>query len=115
MKVIFRLKSVEFFDKEDYISLARNIINAWDNMKDLDAMAIPEDIEVYVVDDDTKAEVVFDAEPVKHGRWMVDPGDRNTGYGGEIVCSECGTGGFSDFYDYCPSCGSKMDLEKENE
>ena len=56
---------------------------------------------------------IVDAEPVRHGRWMVDPGDRNTGYGGEIVCSECGTGGFSDFWDYCPKCGADMRGEQE--
>lgn len=61
MKVIFRLKSVSLLDREDYISLARNIKNTWDNMKDLDAMVIPKDIKVYVVDDDSKAEVVFNA------------------------------------------------------
>lgn len=60
MKVIFRLKSANLSDKETYISLARNIKNTWDNMKDLDAMVIPKDIEVYVVDNDSKVEVVFD-------------------------------------------------------
>lgn len=50
-------------------------------------------------------------ERVKHGRWMVDQGDRNTGYGGEIICSNCGTGGFSDFWYYCPNCGARMDVD----
>lgn len=51
-------------------------------------------------------------ERVKHGYWMVGEGDRNTGYdGGEIICSNCSTGGFSDFWDYCPNCGARMDEE----
>lgn len=70
-------------------------------------IVIPEWVDVIEVND------IKEKEPVRHGRWMVDLGDRNTGYGGEIVCSECGTGGFSDFWDYCPNCGAKM--EKENE
>lgn len=60
MKVIFRLKSVNLSDKENYISMARNIISRWNDMKDLDAMVIPEDVEVYTVNDDSTAEVVFD-------------------------------------------------------
>ena len=62
MKVIFRLKSANLSDKKTYINLARHIINTWDNMKDLDAMVIPEDIEVYVVNNDSKVGVVFDAD-----------------------------------------------------
>ena len=62
MKVIFRLKSVNLSDKENYMSMAHNIINRWKCMKNLDAMVIPEDVEVYVVDDDSKAEVVFDEQ-----------------------------------------------------
>lgn len=56
-----------------------------------------------------------DAEPVRHGRWIMR--------GGYIRCSECdaktlwkdagGTGGFSHEYEqvranYCPHCGTKM-------
>jgi len=62
MKVIFRIKSANLSDKENYVSMARNIICLWDDMKDLDAMVIPEDVEVYVVDNDSKVEVVFDGE-----------------------------------------------------
>jgi len=61
MKVIFRIKSANLSNKEDYVSMAHNIISLWDDMKDLDAMVIPEDVEVYVVDGDSKAEVVFDS------------------------------------------------------
>jgi hypothetical protein len=117
MKIIFRLKSVEFFDIEDYISLARNIKNTWDNMKDLDAMFIPKDVEVYVVDDDSKVEVVFDgkqelekidAEPVRHGHWIFNPKDAIEMMFTVPKCSECGAespnGG-----NYCPNCGAKMD------
>ena len=62
MKVIFRIKSAIFADKENYISLAHNIISRWSDMKDLDVIIIPNDVEVYVVDDDSKAEVVFDEQ-----------------------------------------------------
>lgn len=67
-----------------------------------------------------------DAEPVRHGRWVFDKNANDWGIGG-YVCSECkakndnlpctevavpsmfmGT-------KYCPSCGAKMDMEKEKE
>lgn len=47
------------------------------------------------------------AEPVKHGRWVFD--DENGGY----RCSACKTlGGKSD---YCPNCGTRMDLDEVEE
>ena len=117
MKVIFRLKSANLSDKETYISLARNIKNTWDNMKDLDAIVIPKDIEVYVVDNDSKVEVIFDGkqelgevdtEPVRRGRWIFDPKDAIEMMFTLPKCSECGAespnGG-----NYCPNCGAKMD------
>lgn len=63
-----------------------------------------------------------DAEPVRHGRWIMR--------GGRFRCSECdavalqkdegGTGGFSHEYvyvksSYCPNCGAKMDAEVKHE
>lgn len=53
-----------------------------------------------------------DAVPVRHGRWIeVDVGDCC------YSCSECGfprDGYLLDVGNYCPKCGAKMDLEKEN-
>ena len=43
---------------------------------------------------------IVDAEPVKHGYWVVDED-------GNIKCSECGHYGVGD--DYCERCGAKMD------
>lgn len=53
-----------------------------------------------------KPEVV-DAEPVRHGRWIL----QTNGHG---MCSTCGT--FVDLlngmtWEYCPHCGAKMDEE----
>lgn len=53
-----------------------------------------------------------DAEPVRHGRWVVPvPGD------GDIFCSTCKkyaiwslSMGYS-LTKYCPNCGAKMDKE----
>ena len=64
----------------------------------------------------------IDAEPVRHGRWIMR--------GGRFRCFECdavalqkdegGTGGFSHEYvyvksSYCPNCGAKMDTEDNHE
>ena len=46
--------------------------------------------------------VLSNAEPVKHGRWI----DGRT----LEKCSICGKKGFPDWR-YCPNCGAKMDLE----
>lgn len=61
----------------------------------------------------------IDAEPVRHGRWIVED---NPGTGWYLVeCSECGENvtstapciGFPPdaevTWDYCPYCGAKMD------
>lgn len=54
-----------------------------------------------------------DAEPVRHGRWIL-----NRHYG-DFECSECHSGDFTvlDFknhnMNYCPNCGCKMDAEVE--
>lgn len=57
MKVIFRLKSANLSDKENYKIMAHNIIRMWDSMKDLDAMVVSEDVEVYVVESDSEVEI----------------------------------------------------------
>lgn len=48
-----------------------------------------------------------DAEPVRHGRW-IDMGDH-------VMCGCCGATHYGADKNYCPNCGVKMDLEKENE
>lgn len=61
-----------------------------------------------------------DAEPVRHGKFV---GTEYDGYADgypvyyEWECSQCGCV-FEDekpTYKYCPNCGAKMDLEKEND
>lgn len=59
---------------------------------------------------------LVDAEPVRHGHWLTWEGrfpgrkvTRKNNLG--VFCSACD--GHSDIeYDYCPSCGAKMDGEK---
>ena len=91
------------------------------------ALAVLEELKNHVASPDPVGEVAdaietmrkvqaVDAEPVRHGRWIMR--------GGKFRCSECdavalqkdegGTGGFSHEYVYvksnhCPNCGTKMD------
>lgn len=74
----------------------------------------------------TKDAPTVDAEPVKHGRWILDgiiknypKQDVNKYY--LLICSECGcmhrtrrceSGGFINA-DFCPKCGARMDGEAE--
>lgn len=41
------------------------------------------------------------------GEWIVEQGDRETGYDGCIMCSECSAEGFQE-WEYCPNCGAEM-------
>ena len=50
----------------------------------------------------------------KVGHWIVEAGDRETGYGGCTMCSECSGEGDTEM-DYCPHCGAKMVELKESE
>lgn len=49
----------------------------------------------------------IDAEPVRHGRWVEEPG--------MLICSECGDAWALEqteeveSFNYCPNCGAKMD------
>ena len=50
-----------------------------------------------------------DVAPVRHGRWISDKYTRK--------CSACGNTywlRFADHWDYCPSCGAKMDAEEDD-
>ena len=54
-----------------------------------------------------------DVAPVRHGRW------EEASDGGGIVCPFCRTDFCTLIYDteyfnYCPNCGAKMDLEEAN-
>ena len=62
MKVIFRIKIKDKSNAYEYMNCARRIRDMWNETKDLGCMVIPEDVEVYVVDDDSEPiiEVVED-------------------------------------------------------
>lgn len=62
-------------------------------------------IEEYIVSfgltiEDIERIPAIDAEPVKHGYWIVDED-------GNIECSVCGNSGVGD--NFCERCGAKMD------
>lgn len=67
---------------------------------------------VHKTDIDAAPTITIEAEPVKHGRWIFkhNPITDPKGYFIRIVRSECNlhTGQKSN---YCPNCGTKMDLE----
>ena len=57
-----------------------------------------------------------DVQEVKHGHWKSI--NRNKYNDDEATCSVCGvtfSSGYSDpsWWDYCPHCGSRMDLGEE--
>ena len=49
-----------------------------------------------------------DVAPVRHGRWEVEVG---MNFFKERNCPVCKKRIESNFWDFCPSCGCKMDLE----
>lgn len=58
-----------------------------------------------------------DAEPVKHGRWVMTLYTTTSKRGRVIsnkkfACSECGYHNGRKRNNYCPNCGAKMDLEE---
>lgn len=55
----------------------------------------------------------IEQEP-KTWHWIVETGDRETGYGGCTMCSECSGEGDTEM-DYCPNCGAKMVEPQESE
>lgn len=50
-----------------------------------------------------------DVEEVRHGKWKQE--------NDIFTCSECGyqfeREGYTQFFNYCPNCGAKMDTESE--
>ena len=55
--------------------------------------------------------------PVKRGRWIIDREFGNDVMSNEqmVICSECGKGIFWGKQNYCPNCGSRMDLDGDAE
>lgn len=92
-------------------------------MKLIDANEVKEWIEAFKVGRIAKSELLFaltqmhtiDAEPVKHGRWI----EKEDLFVETVYrCSACEEdyvlldgGAIDDWYNYCPNCGAKMDLE----
>lgn len=52
-----------------------------------------------------------DVAPVRHGRW-IDMNTPTENYFPRYKCSVCGHG--SDFSNFCPNCGARMDEEVED-
>jgi hypothetical protein len=48
----------------------------------------------------------IEAEPVRHGRWVVQDEGRT-----RFMCSECKAKNYDGSGRYCPNCGAKMDGE----
>lgn len=61
-----------------------------------------------------------DVQPVKHGRWLPSDSCITAAYGTIHcqICSECGADLMEDNdydYDFCPVCGTRMDLKGGDE
>lgn len=55
----------------------------------------------------------IDAEPVRHGKWIVCKGSNGKDY---RKCSEClDTQEITGLLNYCPVCGAKMDEDEVEE
>lgn len=54
------------------------------------------------------SEKAADAAPVRHGRWGVEVG---MNFFKERNCPVCKKRIESNFWNFCPNCGAKMDLE----
>lgn len=70
-------------------------------------------VPIAVVQQNIKDATTIDAEPVRHGYWVID--DYNTR---ECHCSECEWPAPRDVYEYhreqtgyCPVCGAKMKVD----
>ena len=59
----------------------------------------------------------IDAEPVRHGRWILEKEPNGVPYC--FHCSICDSDfrylGIKTVYNYCPNCGAKMDEEVQND
>lgn len=88
------------------------------------ALAVLEELKNHVASPDPVGEVAdaietmrkvqaVDAEPVRHGEWVISesPAHLST-----IKCSECGTmyqRHWKAYCNFCPECGTKMDARRE--
>ena len=74
----------------------------------------PEELKiVYEKEDDGRIRPVYfiDAEPVRHGRWVIDRE-------GNWSCDQCGNAPYHcnmENMNFCPNCGVKMDGGKSDE
>ena len=68
---------------------------------------------ICAIDDEPTADV----EEVKRGRWIIDRKFGNDVMSDEqmVICSVCGKGIFYGKQNYCPNCGSRMDLDEVTE
>ena len=67
-----------------------------------------ESIDADVVISDIKGMKAADVAPVRHARWGVEVG---MNFFKERNCPVCKKRIESNFWNYCPNCGAKMDLE----
>lgn len=77
-----------------------------EELKDMDIVIVKHNVEDLIDEQPTA-----DAVPVRHGKWILYPDNQS-----KVVeaddCSVCGAQWiFGEKYDYCPSCGAKMDGE----
>ena len=77
---------------------------------DADALSelVGEPIEVFLSRLDLKLPPTIEAEPVRHGKWIVTDG-KDEQYGYVCRCSVCGTSTIGDSDRYCGWCGARMD------
>ena len=53
----------------------------------------------------------IDAQPVIHARWLFEVTHNGCTQDYDCVCRICGYSGVP-YWNYCPNCGAKMDLEQ---
>ena len=106
---------LEYIDNEPTVDAVEDIIYRQDAIElamqycpddDGTCSKADEDIRNLLDELENLPSAVVDAEPVRHGHWVVDED-------GNIKCSECGHYGVGD--DYCERCGAKMDGKRKKE
>lgn len=62
----------------------------------------------------TDAQLITDAEPVRHGKWIkADSQQYFRKHYPAFTCSECGQRKDSQkTWNYCPNCGARMDKDE---
>ena len=76
-------------------------------------LSVPVDVILLNIDDMPTEDV----QEVKHGRWIVEHGvlAGDGIYGDMGKCSVCGVHLRNYEWNYCPNCGSRMDLDGDTE